>query len=106
MGSWKQEQTDEEFIPQHRILYFRRSADDVHLWDKKERIDRVFGSGIVGRRDEHTDEGEDDEKDTAVQDGHERLSGDENRARVDGDDDGDGVPAQGADVDHVDHVDA
>ena len=34
MDCWRQEQTDEEFIPQHRILYFRHGADDVHLWDK------------------------------------------------------------------------
>ncbi|KAJ6444207.1 alpha/beta hydrolase [Purpureocillium lavendulum] len=46
---WKSEQTDEEFIPQHRILYFRhRSIGDI-IWERKTRIDHVFGSG-AGRR--------------------------------------------------------
>jgi uncharacterized protein (UPF0248 family) len=43
---WKTEQTDEEFIPQHRILYFKRKSDGVLVWDRKERRDAVFGSGV------------------------------------------------------------
>ncbi|KAI1503083.1 hypothetical protein F5X99DRAFT_376760 [Biscogniauxia marginata] len=43
---WKTEQTDEEFIPQHRILYFKRKSDGVVVWDRKERRDVIFGSGI------------------------------------------------------------
>ena len=42
---WKSEQTDEEFIPQHRILYFRcRSTGDI-VWERRTRTDHVFGSG-------------------------------------------------------------
>ena len=42
---WKSEQTDEEFIPQHRILYFRcRSTGDI-VWEHRTRTDHVFGSG-------------------------------------------------------------
>lgn len=37
--------TDEEFIPQHRILYFRRKTDGVKVWDRKQRTDLLFGSG-------------------------------------------------------------
>ncbi|KAM3505523.1 hypothetical protein MY11210_007939 [Beauveria gryllotalpidicola] len=44
---WKTEQTDEEFIPQHRILYFKRRGDDRVVWERKTRIDRIFGSGVV-----------------------------------------------------------
>jgi uncharacterized protein (UPF0248 family) len=40
--------TDEEFIPQHRILYFRRGSDGVRVWDRKRRLDGVFGSGAPG----------------------------------------------------------
>ena len=42
---WKADVTDEEFIPQHRILYFRRTIDDVKVWDRAERLDLIFGSG-------------------------------------------------------------
>lgn len=47
---WKSEQTDEEFIPQHRILYFRRKSDGVKVWDRESRRDELFGSG-AGRSD-------------------------------------------------------
>ncbi|CAM1511097.1 Fc.00g086100.m01.CDS01 [Cosmosporella sp. VM-42] len=43
---WKSEQTDEEFIPQHRILYFKRKSDGVILWERRSRIDDIFGSGV------------------------------------------------------------
>ncbi|KAI0600944.1 hypothetical protein F4775DRAFT_514409 [Biscogniauxia sp. FL1348] len=43
---WKTEQTDEEFIPQHRILYFKRRSDGAIVWDRKERRDAIFGSGF------------------------------------------------------------
>ncbi|KAJ8132408.1 hypothetical protein O1611_g1216 [Lasiodiplodia mahajangana] len=46
LDTWKSEQTDEEFIPQHRILYFKRKSDGVIVWDRKERRDTIFGSGI------------------------------------------------------------
>lgn len=49
---WKTEQTDEEFIPQHRILYFRKKYNDEDdgkgdlVWERLTRIDKVFGSGV------------------------------------------------------------
>lgn len=39
--------TEEEWIPQHRILYYRRKGENGEkVWDRKERIDLLFGSGI------------------------------------------------------------
>ncbi|EGU81216.1 hypothetical protein FOPG_03329 [Fusarium oxysporum f. sp. conglutinans race 2 54008] len=43
---WKTEQTDEEFIPQHRILYFKRREDNAIVWERRTRIDEIFGSGV------------------------------------------------------------
>ncbi|KAI5466537.1 hypothetical protein BGZ63DRAFT_409803 [Mariannaea sp. PMI_226] len=43
---WKGDQTDEEFIPQHRILYFKRKSDGAIVWERRSRIDDIFGSGI------------------------------------------------------------
>lgn len=41
--------TEEEWIPQHRILYFRRKGENGQkVWDRKERIDLLFGSGFGG----------------------------------------------------------
>lgn len=45
LDTWKSEQTDEEFIPQHRILYFRKKSDGVVVWDRRSRTDLLFGSG-------------------------------------------------------------
>ncbi|KAJ5493679.1 hypothetical protein N7463_009766 [Penicillium fimorum] len=44
MGSWKKETTDEEFIPQHRVLYIRHTDGEI-VWDRKRRIDKIFLSG-------------------------------------------------------------
>lgn len=39
--------TEEEWIPQHRILYFRLKGENGEkVWDRKERIDLLFGSGF------------------------------------------------------------
>ncbi|PGH15944.1 hypothetical protein AJ79_02111 [Helicocarpus griseus UAMH5409] len=46
LDRWKSEQTDEEFIPQHRILYFKRKGDGRVVWDRETRRDEVFGSGV------------------------------------------------------------
>jgi uncharacterized protein (UPF0248 family)/2'-5' RNA ligase/endonuclease/exonuclease/phosphatase family metal-dependent hydrolase len=43
---WKTEQTDDEFIPQHRILYFKRRGDGEIVWERRTRIDKVFRSGL------------------------------------------------------------
>ncbi|KAL7821129.1 hypothetical protein V8C26DRAFT_392584 [Trichoderma gracile] len=45
LDSWRTEQTDEEFIPQHRILYFKRKSDGAVVWDRRSRVDAIFGSG-------------------------------------------------------------
>lgn len=45
LESWKKDLTDEEFIPQHRILYIKRKSDGEIVWDKRRRIDKVFYSG-------------------------------------------------------------
>ncbi|KAK3292335.1 2'-5' RNA ligase superfamily-domain-containing protein [Chaetomium fimeti] len=45
LDAWKGEQTDEEFIPQHRILYFKRKSDDKVVWDRRTRWDELFGNG-------------------------------------------------------------
>ncbi|CAI7676792.1 hypothetical protein N7533_010287 [Penicillium manginii] len=44
MDSWKKESTDEEFIPQHRVLYIRHVNGDI-VWDRRRRIDKIFNSG-------------------------------------------------------------
>jgi uncharacterized protein (UPF0248 family) len=46
LDAWKSEQTDEEFIPQHRILYFKRKSDGEVLWERRTRKDVIFGSGL------------------------------------------------------------
>ncbi|BCS26116.1 DUF504 domain-containing protein [Aspergillus puulaauensis] len=45
VNSWKRELTDEEFIPQHRILYIKRKSDSEIVWDRRRRIDQIFKSG-------------------------------------------------------------
>ncbi|KAL6713447.1 hypothetical protein ACLMJK_008912 [Lecanora helva] len=51
VSAWKggDEVTDEDWIPQHRILYFRKEGDKSgrKIWDRAARLDRLFGSGIV-----------------------------------------------------------
>ncbi|EIN08401.1 hypothetical protein PUNSTDRAFT_144010 [Punctularia strigosozonata HHB-11173 SS5] len=42
---WKRDIEDEAFIPFHRVVRFRRKSDNVIIWDRRSRIDRVFGSG-------------------------------------------------------------
>ena len=41
--------TDEEWIPQHRIMYFRKKGDGERrrVWDRATRLDRLFGSGVA-----------------------------------------------------------
>lgn len=46
LDQWKTEQTDEEFIPQHRIMFFKRASDGVVAWDRRTRRDEIFGSGV------------------------------------------------------------
>jgi uncharacterized protein (UPF0248 family) len=50
---WAKDTTDEEFIPEHRIEYFKRyrpGGKEEVLWDKCSRLDKIFqnsGSGNV-----------------------------------------------------------
>ena len=46
LAAWTADTTDEEFIPQHRILRFKRKADGLVIWDREKRVDLVFGSGV------------------------------------------------------------
>ncbi|KAL4818680.1 hypothetical protein BDW67DRAFT_11222 [Aspergillus spinulosporus] len=45
LNSWKRDSTDEEFIPQHRILYIKRKSNSEVVWDRRRRIDMIFKSG-------------------------------------------------------------
>ena len=48
--SWVTDSTEEEWIPQHRIKYFKQKNDNgeqVTVWDREKRIDRIFGSGLT-----------------------------------------------------------
>lgn len=57
MSAWKggvADVTDEEWIPQHRIMYFRHKGDEKEkdgegrrVWDRATRLDRLFGSGVA-----------------------------------------------------------
>jgi len=43
------EVTDEEWIPQHRIKYFKRVDETGHgeiVWDREKRMDKIFGTGV------------------------------------------------------------
>ncbi len=46
LDAWKSELTDDEFIPQHRVLYFKRRSDGAVVWERRTRRDDVFGSGV------------------------------------------------------------
>lgn len=41
-GEWHRESTHEDFVPLHRVRFFRVQGGNV-LWDRRRRIDRVFG---------------------------------------------------------------
>lgn len=44
VDAWKSETTDDEFIPQHRIVQFRRKVDGLVLWDRNKGTDLIFES--------------------------------------------------------------
>ncbi|KAL8790311.1 MAG: hypothetical protein Q9213_000663 [Squamulea squamosa] len=46
---WLDVTEEEDFIPMHRIRYFKRRSDDHVVWDREKRIDEIFGSGVSGR---------------------------------------------------------
>jgi len=43
-GSWVTDSTDDDFIPQSRILYFKTKSDGVVVWDRKSRKNLVLTS--------------------------------------------------------------
>jgi len=55
--------TDEEWIPQHRILYFRKRGEEGRVWDREKRLDRVFGTGIHDEADSKKEENDTEESD-------------------------------------------
>ncbi|KAG0134786.1 hypothetical protein HOY82DRAFT_668417 [Tuber indicum] len=46
VGKWKMEQTDLEFIPLHRVEYFKRRSDGVVVWDRETKNDLLFGNKV------------------------------------------------------------
>jgi len=44
--SWKMEMSDEEFVPMHRIVWFKRRSDGEKVWDRALKMDKLFGSGV------------------------------------------------------------
>ncbi|CAO1599935.1 hypothetical protein XANCAGTX0491_003640 [Xanthoria calcicola] len=46
---WLDTTEEEDFIPMHRIKYFKRRSDDHIVWDREKRVDEIFGSGVTGR---------------------------------------------------------
>ena len=71
MAAWKggvADVTDEEWIPQHRIMYFRHKGEEGRrVWDRVTRLDRLFGSGVapVASFEEGRRKGEKSEEDGA-----------------------------------------
>jgi uncharacterized protein (UPF0248 family) len=49
LTGWKREVEDEAFIPFHRVVHFRRLSDGVLVWDRRKRVDLLFGSGGVSQ---------------------------------------------------------
>lgn len=52
MAMWVSETSDEDFIPQHRIKYFK--------WDREGRVDKIFGSGLTGSTAEECENEDED----------------------------------------------
>jgi uncharacterized protein (UPF0248 family) len=46
LTSWRKEFTEEDFIPFHRVVYFREKGKEGKIvWDRRTRLDLIFGSG-------------------------------------------------------------
>ncbi|RMZ92163.1 hypothetical protein DV736_g636, partial [Chaetothyriales sp. CBS 134916] len=56
-AAWISDSTEEEWIPQHRIRYFKKTTAGVEeiVWDRDRRIDKVFGSTVVYDWPQHKD---------------------------------------------------
>ncbi|GAW08805.1 duf455 domain-containing protein [Lentinula edodes] len=47
LRDWVMKEVEHEsFIPQHRIVYFKHLTNGEIVWDKRKKIDMVFGSGL------------------------------------------------------------
>lgn len=46
MGNRKDE-TEEDWVPMHRVVWIKRINDGVVVWDRERRVDVIFGSGDV-----------------------------------------------------------
>jgi uncharacterized protein (UPF0248 family) len=49
VAAWVRETTDDLFIPEHRIVWFKRclaDGEDVVVWDRALRIDKIFREGL------------------------------------------------------------
>jgi poly(A) polymerase Pap1/uncharacterized protein (UPF0248 family)/exonuclease III len=47
LAKWKSEQTDDEFIPRHRIVWVKRVGErEGIVWDRRSKVDLIFGSGV------------------------------------------------------------
>ncbi|KAJ7123747.1 hypothetical protein C8R44DRAFT_875908 [Mycena epipterygia] len=47
LSNWILKEVEHEsFIPQHRIIYFKRVTDGEIVWDRRKKIDLIFGSGL------------------------------------------------------------
>ncbi|KAL5530532.1 hypothetical protein ACEPAF_6790 [Sanghuangporus sanghuang] len=47
LKSWRKQIEDENFIPFHRIVHFRCRSTGELIWDRRTKLDRVFGSGVL-----------------------------------------------------------
>lgn len=45
---WLSTTEEDDFIPMHRIKYFKRKSDGHIVWDREKRIDEIFKSGVSG----------------------------------------------------------
>ncbi|KAL8935057.1 MAG: hypothetical protein Q9216_005604 [Gyalolechia sp. 2 TL-2023] len=52
LEDWSFGVEDEEFIPLHRVVHFKRISDDHIVWDREKRVDEIFGSGMSGEQDD------------------------------------------------------
>lgn len=85
VAAWKggvADVTDEEWIPQHRIMYFRKKGDEEEgrrVWDRASRLDKLFGSGVAPvpayKEAREGEEGRDDEGDVAADEAEDGGSG-------------------------------
>ncbi|KAF8517850.1 hypothetical protein JB92DRAFT_3095335 [Gautieria morchelliformis] len=47
LPNWKRDVEHEDFVPFHRVMHFRRKGDGVLIWDRRNKVDLMFGSGVL-----------------------------------------------------------